>query len=184
MEGATSFPDDSAHVPSSHHHEHGESTITNTGGNTLTLTQSTLSVGTRKSWEECAKREVEEETGLVLRNITFAHVNNNVMSDKLHYITIFMRAEVPEVRSRARFRRLPSSPEAGTPPCFQYGRRQTCVLSFPPQDAEAKVMEPHKCERWDWMTWPECPRPVFMPLEQLLARAADGTFSPFPAAAA
>lgn len=40
---------------------------------------------------------MEEETGLKLGDVTFAHVNNNVMSDKLHYITIFMRADVSEV---------------------------------------------------------------------------------------
>lgn len=36
-----------------------------------------------ESWETCARREVEEETGLVLDKVSFAHVNNNVMSDKL-----------------------------------------------------------------------------------------------------
>lgn len=40
-------------------------------------------------------------------------------------------------------------------------------------------MEPHKCERWDWVAWPDCPQPVFMPLEKLLASAARGDFDPF-----
>lgn len=44
-----------------------------------------------ETWEECAKREVEEETGLEIEDIEFAHVTNDIMSEESkHYITIFM----------------------------------------------------------------------------------------------
>lgn len=73
--------------------------------------------------------------------------------------------------------------------CAGFARARSIVLRFsdahrlPPQDAEAKVMEPHKCVSWEWLPWPECPRPVFMPLEQLLAAAERGDFDPFAPAA-
>lgn len=50
-----------------------------------------------ESWEECARREVEEETGLKVTS-PFRHVatTNDPMSDEgKHYITIFMMAEAP-----------------------------------------------------------------------------------------
>lgn len=69
-------------------------------------------------------------------------------------------------------------------PGGRHRRRCLSALSVSSaQDAEAKVMEPNKCERWDWVAWPECPRPVFMPLEKLLQSAADGRFDPFAEAA-
>ena len=47
-----------------------------------------------ETWEECAEREVFEETALIIRNIRFAGVTNDIfLSDHKHYITIFMLAE-------------------------------------------------------------------------------------------
>ena len=47
-----------------------------------------------ESWEDCAAREVEEEMGLQLINVTFGHVTNDPMPlEGKHYITIFMMAE-------------------------------------------------------------------------------------------
>ena len=47
-----------------------------------------------ETWEECAEREVLEETNLVIRNPRFAGVTNDIfISDHQHYITIFMLAE-------------------------------------------------------------------------------------------
>jgi 8-oxo-dGTP diphosphatase len=44
-----------------------------------------------ETWEECAKREVEEETGLEIGDIQFAHVTNDIMAEEnRHYVTIFM----------------------------------------------------------------------------------------------
>lgn len=48
-----------------------------------------------ESFEECAAREVKEETGLDIDKIEYLTVTNNVMSkvDKpLHIVAIFMRA--------------------------------------------------------------------------------------------
>eukprot|EP00250_Pteridium_aquilinum_P007072 c16866_g2_i2 orf=136-444(+) len=50
-----------------------------------------------ESWEECAAREVLEETGLIIHNIQFAGVTNTVMLNERrpsHYVTIFMQGEL------------------------------------------------------------------------------------------
>lgn len=48
-----------------------------------------------ESWEECARREVLEETGLKLLDIQYAGVVNAVEVEKdYHYITIFMKGKV------------------------------------------------------------------------------------------
>lgn len=44
-----------------------------------------------ESWDECAKREIEEEMGISIDNIQFAHVTNDIMlSENKHYVTIFL----------------------------------------------------------------------------------------------
>ena len=40
---------------------------------------------------------------------------------------------------------------------------------------EAKVLEPEKCEMWEWYEWESLPRPLFMPIENLLKSG----FNPF-----
>jgi len=35
---------------------------------------------------------------------------------------------------------------------------------------EVKVMEPDKCERWEWFEWDKLPRPLFLPNQNLLKR--------------
>jgi 8-oxo-dGTP diphosphatase len=42
------------------------------------------------------------------------------------------------------------------------------------QNSEARVMEPDKCEEWQWVKWPTVPQPVFKPLQQLL----EGPYQP------
>lgn len=51
-----------------------------------------------ESWEDCAKREVLEETGLHIRNIRFETAVNSVFGTTAHYVTIFMRADADQVR--------------------------------------------------------------------------------------
>lgn len=49
-----------------------------------------------ESWEQCAKREIKEETGLIVQQdkIQFGHVTNDIMeSENKHYVTIFMMCE-------------------------------------------------------------------------------------------
>lgn len=77
-----------------------------------------------ESWEECAKRETLEETGIKIKNIRFATATNDLfLKEKKHYITIFMLADY--------------------------------------DSGEVKIMEPDKCEKWDWFDWNEPPQPLF-----------------------
>jgi 8-oxo-dGTP diphosphatase len=46
-----------------------------------------------ESWEECARREVLEETGMQLTSATFITATNDIHAEEKHYITIWMRCE-------------------------------------------------------------------------------------------
>lgn len=47
-----------------------------------------------ESWEECAIREVMEETGMKIKNIRFLAVTNDIMSDESkHYVSIWVEAD-------------------------------------------------------------------------------------------
>lgn len=46
-----------------------------------------------ESWEECARREVREETGLEIGNVRFGNVTNDIYPDGRHYVTIQMVAD-------------------------------------------------------------------------------------------
>ena len=89
---------------------HGEGTWATPGGH--------LELG--ETPEECAAREVLEETGLKVTNARFLTATNDYMpADNKHYVTMFM----------------------------------VCVLED--ESAEAKVLEPDKCEAWEWASWEE-----------------------------
>ncbi|KAJ0439913.1 putative hydrolase [Helianthus annuus] len=45
-----------------------------------------------ESFEECAAREVKEETGLDIKNIELLTATNNLLSDSVHLVVIYMRA--------------------------------------------------------------------------------------------
>jgi len=63
------------------------------GANKLAFPGGHLEFG--ESWEECAIREVNEETGLNLNSCKYEFVTNDYMKDEnKHYITIFMKAEI------------------------------------------------------------------------------------------
>ncbi|KAI3844937.1 hypothetical protein MKX03_019312 [Papaver bracteatum] len=65
------------------------------GDSTFALPGGHLEFG--ESFEECALREVKEETGLDINNIEFVTVTNSVFLDEpkpSHYITIFMRGKL------------------------------------------------------------------------------------------
>ena len=49
-----------------------------------------------ESFEDCARREVLEETGLHLGAVWFETAVNSVFSAESHYVTIFMRSEVAQ----------------------------------------------------------------------------------------
>ncbi len=40
---------------------------------------------------------------------------------------------------------------------------------------EPQVLEPHKCESWQWFAWDNLPQPLFLPIQNLLRQ----NFSPF-----
>lgn len=68
------------------------------GHNTFALPGGHLEFG--EKFEECAAREVREETGLEIDNIEFLTATNNVFSNEpkppVHIVCIFMRAELSD----------------------------------------------------------------------------------------
>ncbi|KAJ5281528.1 hypothetical protein N7478_006900 [Penicillium angulare] len=100
-----------------------------------------------ESFEECAAREVLEETGLKVSGAHFLTTTNDVMvDDGKHYITVFVG-------------------------CHVSGNNQ-----------EPQLLEPEKCDRWEWVTWdeirsylspihgdgPKAHRKLFLPLVNLV----------------
>lgn len=83
-----------------------------------------------ETFEDCAKREVLEETGLTINGITYLTATNDLFEkENKHYVTIFVKSNDSE--------------------------------------GIAKVMEPHKCLKWDWFSWDDLPKPLFLPIENL-----------------
>ena len=64
-----------------------------------------------ESFEDCARREVLEETGLHLGAVWFETAINSIFSAESHYVTIFMRSEVAQacacILSSVVYRHLP-----------------------------------------------------------------------------
>lgn len=50
-----------------------------------------------ESFEDCAARELLEETGITAAQWSFVHAVNSVFSPTKHYVTIFMVTDVPQV---------------------------------------------------------------------------------------
>lgn len=89
-----------------------------------------------ETWEDCAEREVLEETGIKIKNLRFATATNDIFEkEEKHYITIFILADYDE--------------------------------------GEVKVMEPDKCEEWQWLSWNDLPSPLFIPIQSLLKAGYD-----------
>jgi 8-oxo-dGTP diphosphatase len=84
-----------------------------------------------ESWEDCARREVLEETGMVVKNVRLAVVTNDIFPvEGKHYVTLCMAADY--------------------------------------DSGEMKVMEPEKCEVWEWFNWDKPPQPLFIATENFL----------------
>jgi 8-oxo-dGTP diphosphatase len=81
--------------------------------------------------EDCAKREVMEETGIRIKNLRTGPFTNDIFrKEEKHYVTLYVIADH----------------DAGEP----------------------RVKEPRKCERWEWFEWEKLPKPLFIPIRNLL----------------
>lgn len=76
-----------------------------------------------ESFEECAKREVREETGMEIQSVRFNRLMNLKAYAPKHYVDIGLLADW--------------------------------------KSGEPKVLEPHKCEGWQWFPIDNLPTPRF-----------------------
>jgi 8-oxo-dGTP diphosphatase len=92
----------------------------------------------KESIEDCARREVLEETGIKIKNLKLGPYTNDIFEKEgKHYVTLYV----------------------------------TCDYS----SGTVQVMEPEKCEGWQWFKWSELPKPLFIPISNLL----NLNFNPF-----
>ena len=80
--------------------------------------------------EECARRELLEETGLKAGDISVGPWTSDIMAGNKHYITFF-----------------------------------ALVKNF---EGEPSLLEPQKCEGWQWFDWDQLPDPLFPPVISLI----------------
>lgn len=89
--------------------------------------------------EECAFRELAEETGLKALSIKLGPWVNNVIDDDKHYITLFAFVEQFE----------------GT----------------------LELLEPNKCEGWEWFESNKLPSPLFPTIISLINKMKTAKFA-------
>lgn len=89
-----------------------------------------------ESFEECAKREVREETGIEIKNIKLLRLLNFKDYSPKHYVDIGLIAEW--------------------------------------KSGEPKVLEPKKCESWNWFNLNKLPKPLFETLPSYLKAYKTG----------
>lgn len=91
--------------------------------------------------EECARREVLEETALKVGDLAkYGFTNDFFSAEQKHYVTLFML----------------TSDISGMP----------------------EVLEPEKCEGWQWFSPDQLPDPLFAPLETLRQQGGLDYLSP------
>ena len=89
-----------------------------------------------ESVQECARRELREETGLLLEELQLGPYTNDIFDEEnRHYITLYAIGDL-----------LKGDPE---------------------------LREPEKCEAWRWFEWSALPRPLFLPIQNLLKLGYD-----------
>lgn len=84
----------------------------------------------KETVEECAIRELGEETGLIPLSVNLGPWTQDVIDEHKHYISLF-----------------------------------AIVTEF---EGTLTLMEPHKCEGWDWYDLDALPTPLFAPLVSLI----------------
>lgn len=89
-----------------------------------------------ESFEETAKREVKEETGMEIDNVRFLRLYNLKEYSPKHYVDIGLIADWVS--------------------------------------GEPKVMEPNKCEGWDWYDMDELPSPLFVTIPSYIEAYKTG----------
>ena len=82
--------------------------------------------------EECAARELAEETGLKAVSLELGPWTNDIIDGTKHYITLFV-----------------------------------FVTQF---EGQLQLLEPHKCEGWEWFSWSALPTPLFLPVQSLIKK--------------
>lgn len=85
-----------------------------------------------ESVEDCARRELAEETGLKALSIHLGPWTNDIIDGAKHYVTIFALVDHFEG-----------------------------VLT---------LLEPHKCEGWEWFESSAIPYPLFTPIQSLIQK--------------
>ncbi len=88
--------------------------------------------------EECAIRELQEETGLKAISWRLGPFTNDVIDSTKHYVTLFVIVD--------RF------------------------------EGEPRVMEPDKCEGWQWFDPKQLPEPLFQPIQTLIRISPEAFF--------
>jgi 8-oxo-dGTP diphosphatase len=87
-----------------------------------------------ESFEQCAIRETEEETGIILPTVKLWTVENTIFHiEQKHSVTVFMLADMPDGQV-------------------------------------ARVIEPDKCECWQWFPWNNLPSPLMQGTAKLVTR--------------
>jgi len=89
-----------------------------------------------ESFEDTAKREVMEETGMEIDNVRFLRLYNLKEYAPKHYVDIGLVADW--------------------------------------KSGEPTVMEPHKCEQWDWYDMDELPSPLFSTIPSFIEAYKTG----------
>jgi 8-oxo-dGTP diphosphatase len=93
-----------------------------------------------ESVEECAGRELLEETGLKAISCLRGQWVENVMEQgQKHYITLLVHVD-----------------------CWE---------------GDVQLLEPEKCDGWDWFSWDALPEPLFAPMTAWLALLEASSFT-------
>ena len=82
-----------------------------------------------ETFEQCAARELAEETGLKALSLKIGPWTSDMIDGK-HYISFFVFADQIE--------------------------------------GVCQLLEPDKCERWEWFSWADLPEPLFVPIRSLI----------------